>query len=135
MIYDREELIKLFAHQAKNFYNKNIDITPYIDRVIERIDIGFSHSANKYYGKNMKFSPLHSGQYCMFLHGLSKVLSIQGDIEGADVAYCLNKALHAVDMYHGIELPEIYGVEHPVGTVIGRGGGSVIMYFSIKDVR
>lgn len=34
--------------------------------------------------------------------------------------YSLNKALHGLDLYHGIELPAIWGVEHPVGSVMGR---------------
>ncbi len=82
MKYNKEELIELFAHQTKNLYNREIDIRPYIDRVIDRIDIAFSHRANKYYGKDVEFSPFHSGQYCMFLHCLSKYLAVAGDIRG-----------------------------------------------------
>ena len=38
----------------------------------------------------------------------------------ASKAYCLNKALHAIDVFYEVELPEIFFLEHPLGTVLGR---------------
>ena len=38
----------------------------------------------------------------------------------ADKAYALNKALHALDAFYEVELPDVFAVQHPVGTVLGR---------------
>ena len=38
----------------------------------------------------------------------------------ADKIYYLNKILHSVDIYHEVELPSTFFLEHPVGTVLGR---------------
>lgn len=34
--------------------------------------------------------------------------------------YLLNKALHGCDVFFQIELPEVFWLAHPVGTVLGR---------------
>ncbi|HPJ68325.1 MAG TPA: hypothetical protein PLQ82_05140 [Desulfobacteraceae bacterium] len=32
----------------------------------------------------------------------------------------MNKILHSCDIYYAIELPTVFFLEHPVGTVLGR---------------
>lgn len=38
----------------------------------------------------------------------------------AEKFYALNKALHGVDIFYEVALPEIFLLVHPVGTVLGR---------------
>lgn len=40
--------------------------------------------------------------------------------KNADKIYYLNKILHSIDWYCGIELPKHFMVEHPLGSVLGR---------------
>jgi serine O-acetyltransferase len=63
---------------------------------------------------------LHSDQYAAFLSILAHELSKAGEKETATRAYLLNKALHGFDMYHEVDLPEVFVFVHPVGTVVGR---------------
>jgi serine O-acetyltransferase len=65
-------------------------------------------------------SHLHSDRYAAFLSLLAHALSKAGHSEVATRVYLLNKALHAFDMYHQVELPEVFVFVHPVGSVIGR---------------
>lgn len=37
-----------------------------------------------------------------------------------DKFYYLNKILHSVDIYSEVELPPVFFLEHPLGTVLGR---------------
>jgi serine O-acetyltransferase len=67
-----------------------------------------------------KFSHLHSDQYASFLAFLAAELSRAGHGDLATRVYLLNKALHGLDIYHEVALPEIFLLVHPVGTVIGR---------------
>ena len=70
----------------------------------------------------MLFSPYHSGQYSIFLYYLANTIWKEtGNRELCSTIYYLNKCLNAVDWFYEIELPDIFDVEHPVGTVMGRG--------------
>lgn len=64
--------------------------------------------------------PFNSVMYCIYLYKYSKKMSNMGYISLADRIYYLNKMLNAVDLYHGINLPNIWFCEHPVGSVMGR---------------
>ena len=94
-----------------------------IDHAYERLEYCFSKISVKYYKKDgeVSFSPLMTDQYAVFLYFLSNTAAKQrGNMELADRLYALNKALHGLDVYHGVELPEIFLLVHTVGTVLGR---------------
>ena len=120
MKYNRSQLISLVSHQSDRMYASPIDISDCVEDVISTVDISLSASNNKYNQAERVFSPYNTCQYCMFLYTLSKVYASRGETEKADIIYCLNKALHGVDLYHGIQLPTIWGMEHPIGSVMGR---------------
>ena len=81
----------------------------------------FKNTKNKYYGDlgEIKFSPWHSGQWCIFLYYLSNCLSSQHS-DTASKVYYLNKMLNNVDLYHEVELPIVFSLDHPLGSVLGR---------------
>ena len=90
---------------------------------LERAEYCFKHCNNKYYRNEddeVVFSHDHSAQYCAFLYFLSRVAFEHGDASVATAAYLLNKMLNSVDIFYEVELPTIFAVEHPVGTVLGR---------------
>jgi serine O-acetyltransferase len=64
---------------------------------------------------------LYTDQYAVFLYYLSNTLNRRGNSELASKAYIVNKALSGADLFYEVELPEIFAVQHPVGTVLGRG--------------
>ena len=63
---------------------------------------------------------LHGDRYASFLALLARELSVGRHADLATRVYLLNKALHGIDLYHEVELPEVFLLVHPVGTVIGR---------------
>lgn len=66
------------------------------------------------------FSPLHSDQYCVFLHYLrAEVAALDPDSALPDKLFNLNKMLHSVDFYSA-ELPDYFMVSHPLGAIIGK---------------
>jgi len=67
-----------------------------------------------------KFDHLHTDQYAVFLYYLANTAFRQGVTSLAAKAYALNKALHGLDAFYEVELPDIFAVVHPVGTVLGR---------------
>lgn len=74
------------------------------------------HSANK----GREINPFHTGDYMVFLYYLSHELFVQGEESTASRVYYLNKILNCVDLFYAIELPSVWGAEHPLGSVMGR---------------
>lgn len=70
--------------------------------------------------KEAILSHLHGDRYATFLALLARELSIANHADLATRAYLLNKALHGIDVFHEVVLPEVFLLVHPVGTVIGR---------------
>ena len=122
-----EELIVLVNRQLSNLWGGDFDVAPYIDRALERVLICLSKSKNKYCKDTGKvvFSPYHSGQYSIFLYYLANTaFMLDNNTEIASRLYYLNKVMNAVDWYYEINLPSYFGVEHPLGSVLGRANYS-----------
>jgi serine O-acetyltransferase len=96
---------------------------PYVQRALERTEYCFSRVTVKYFERDGQpwFNHLHTDQYAMFLYFLSNTVHREdGDPSLAGKVYALNKALHAVDVFYEVVLPEVFFFQHPVGTVLGR---------------
>ena len=131
--HSSEKLVSVLTKQLATLFSYDGKIEDkYLERALERTRKCFSMSKNKYYGgENFSISPYHSGQYSIFLWYLSNsVWNIGKDIELASIIYYLNKLLNSVDWYYEIQLPEIFGVEHPMGSVLGRAkyGNNLFIY-------
>lgn len=102
-----------------------------IETASEKSINNFSHQNNKYFWSEDKvvFNPYHSGQYAIFLYYLSNIL-MDVDRSLADRVYYLNKMLNGVDLYYEINLPDVFFLEHPVGSVMGRAKYSNYFSFS-----
>lgn len=104
--------------------NELIEIKKVFPVVLKRTSHCFSASTNKYYrDKNrLVFNPYHSGQYTIFLYFLSNQLwkTNPHAKQIADKIYYLNKTLNGLDIYYEVEMPSIFFLDHPVGSVLGR---------------
>jgi serine O-acetyltransferase len=99
------------------------DLPRLVDLALGRVEHCFSRVRLKgfFADGEARFSHWHSDQYAIFLYYLAN--SAFRERPGhpiADKAYALNKALHALDAYYEVELPDVFAVQHPVGTVLGR---------------
>lgn len=63
----------------------------------------------------------HNAQYTIFLYELSRAVFERGEQEKADRIYALLRMVSGVDLYYEVKLPELWGCDHPLGSVIGRG--------------
>jgi serine O-acetyltransferase len=124
MELNMQELEVYVNRQLTSIFGLHADLSPYLRLTLERVERCFKATVNKYY-KNSEgeccFSPFHSGQYSVFLYYLSNTIHQTSDNSSlATKVYYLNKIMHSVDWYYKIELPEYWGVEHPLGSVLGR---------------
>lgn len=91
-------------------------------RSFETIARGWRHIAVAGYTREGEaaFSHLHGDRYAAFLGLLARELFLSGAVDLATRVYLLNKALHGLDLFYEVEMPEVFVLVHPVGTVIGR---------------
>lgn len=94
-----------------------------VDGALELVKNCFKHIDNKYYfdGKNIIFNHRNADQYCVFLYWLSRISAFECSRKDiAEKTYLLNKILNGIDIFYEVELPLIFAVVHPLGTVLGR---------------
>ncbi len=123
-----DQLTDYLATQLANFFPDGQAIDKVvakagIDGALERLEYCFRHIPRPNFVSNGQacFSHLHSDQYAMFLYMLANTLwQEQKDSRLATKVYYANKCLHGLDIYYEVQLPEIFLLRHPVGTVLGR---------------
>jgi serine O-acetyltransferase len=122
----RTDLALYVRKQFETFFPDGADLGDLpglVDLALGRVEHCFSRVRLKGFFANgeARFSHWHSDQYAIFLYYLAN--SAFREKPGhpiADKAYALNKALHALDAYYEVALPDVFAVQHPVGTVLGR---------------
>jgi serine O-acetyltransferase len=121
------ELVDYVGAQCENFFPDGRDVRATLAEImpeaLARMDFLVSHVDLKYYRKDDKpyFSHLNTDQYAAFLYFCANTAYRRAPGSGvADKLYALNKALHALDVFYAVELPEIFLFSHPVGSVLGR---------------
>jgi serine O-acetyltransferase len=124
----REQLTAYVARQvSQSFPDKEVesdDLRSHLSTALERTEFCFSRVRDKYFfdGQETTFNHLHSDQYAIFLYYLGNTIwRNNGDPSLASKVYLLNKSLHALDAYYEVNLPDIFYLAHPLGTVLGRG--------------
>ncbi len=124
---DKNSLSKFVTMQINNFFPDNLlvhpeNISKYIYDAFDRLEYCFEHINKPYYNNgDLKFNHLHGDHYAMFLYLLSNtVWKVDKNEALASKIFLLNKALHGIDAFYSIELPEIFLFIHPVGTILGK---------------
>ncbi|MEI6713239.1 MAG: serine acetyltransferase [Verrucomicrobiota bacterium] len=96
-----------------------------LPRVLERLSHCLQGIGSPYFKREGKpfFNHLHSDQYSMYLYLLANESHIQASLHPSDLAvksYLLNKALHGIEAYYQINLPNVFWFAHAMGSVLGR---------------
>ncbi|MBR0875150.1 hypothetical protein JQ633_32655 [Bradyrhizobium tropiciagri] len=126
----RNELALYVQRQFETFFPDGADLgdlPAFVDKALGRIEHCFSRVRLKGFTANgeARFSHWHCDQYAIFLYYLANTAFREKPGHPiADKAYALNKALHALDAFYEVELPDVFAVQHPVGTVLGRASYS-----------
>tara|TARA_Y100000591_G_scaffold331191_1_gene364313 strand:+ start:3075 stop:3710 length:636 start_codon:yes stop_codon:yes gene_type:complete len=113
-----------FFKQINNFFPtkkilKKTEINKELKNSIKRSLFCFSKIKTKYFKDNNNFF-LNSEKYSIFLYFLSNELYQSKKIFSADKVYYLNKFLNGLDLFYKVQMPSIFYLVHPVGTVLGR---------------
>lgn len=125
---DNATLTDYVARQLNATFPDGNDVSPVVlqssvDEAMTRLYDCFREIRKKYYwdGTNTLFNHLNSDHYAMFLYLLSNTVARSGRDEAlASKLFLLNKALHGLDAFYGVALPQVFLFVHPVGTVLGN---------------
>lgn len=124
----QQSLAKYLTHQLETFYPDGVRVVAAIKKAVPsaliRLEVALRSikSPGSFSRKNEPyFDHLFGDQYAMFLYLVSNELGPRlGESNAATKVYLLNKALHGIDVYFEVRLPEIFLFAHPLGTVLGR---------------
>lgn len=123
----QDKLDELLCSQIRNNFLLEKEEEQYLStaiiKALNKLKICFQYNLNKYYRNKenkLLFNPYHSGQYSIFLYYLSREIWLNGHSSLADRVYYLNKMLNNCDLFYQIELPEIFHLDHPLGSIMGR---------------
>jgi serine O-acetyltransferase len=111
-------------------------IKPVVVRALERTEFCLSRIGFPAYfdGEQTLFSHRNTDQYATFLYFLSRAFFAEFAMPAlAAKAYALNKMLHGLDAFYEVELPDVFYLQHPVGTVLGRAtyGNYFVVYQNV----
>ncbi|MFT5890070.1 MAG: serine O-acetyltransferase [Dokdonia sp.] len=131
MIFEipKEDILKGLIRQLTSFFSisdTEIDeLHALNDMVFQRCEYNFSKNENKYYSREgeVYFNPYHSGQYTVFLYYFSNTIfkKKKDCLPLADKIYYLNRTMNSCDLFYEVALPDIFMLDHPLGSVMGRG--------------
>lgn len=124
----KKDIIEGLLQQLNIFFSVSESekscITLASEEVFKRCEINFSKNDNKYYAKDgvAYFNPYHSGQYTIFLYYFSNTIYKAQNNQTilADKLYYLNKIMNSCDLFYAIDLPSVFMLDQPLGTVLGR---------------
>lgn len=125
----KDNLLKYLCNQLNTFFPDGeqadaADMTKAFEKALRRLEYCFAHINTKYFsiGNEPCFNHLNGDHYAILLYYMSNTLYREKQpIQLASKIFLLNKYLHGLDAFYEVELPEIFMVAHPLGTVLGRG--------------
>jgi serine O-acetyltransferase len=94
-----------------------------IERALERVEHCFGRIHRKYYTEpaGTVFDHLNADHMASFLWFLGNMVwRDHGDAELPTRLFYLNKIMHGIDLFYSVEMPDVFLLVHPVGTVLGR---------------
>lgn len=123
-----DDLAAYTAHQLHMFaagkrLNHIRRLSPHMKEAINRVERCFQNIRRKYFfdGQNTLFNHLHGDHYAIYLYYLANTVYLSGrDEELAQQLFLLSKTLHGIDLFYAVNMPEVFLLIHPVGTVLGN---------------
>lgn len=114
---------RLLANHIPDGFTSSDKLESHVRRALERVEHCFSKIQGKYYTNEgvVRFDHLNGDHFASFLYFLSNTAWKEGGEEAlATRLFYLNKIMHGLDLFFSVEMPSIFLLVHPVGTVLGK---------------
>lgn len=125
---------RLVANHLPDGCEPRYQLAPLIDVALQRLDGCFASIDKKYYREsdgNPRFDHMHGDHFASFLYFLGNTIwRDTGDEKLPTRLFYLNKIMHGLDLFYSVEMPEVFLLVHPIGTVLGRAkyGNFMVIY-------
>lgn len=124
---------RLDAHYLPDGARPSHPLSAMVPHALERIEHSFSRIHRKYYrdGDDVLFDHLNGDHMASFLYFLGHTIWTRtGDPALPTRLSYLNKIMHGLDLFYSVEMPDIFLLVHPVGTVLGKAryGNYLVVY-------
>lgn len=103
-----------------------------VEKGLHRTESSFSQIGAKYYTEEdeINFNHLNSDHMTVLLYfAANSGYQLDYEINLLEKFYYLNKMLNGVDIFYSVNLPNVFCVTHPLGTVLGNAEYSNFMCF------
>jgi len=124
---DKNDLSAYLGNQVGTFFPDRKygaeDLRGPVAEALARLEYCFSHIRLKYFFEDGEtlFNHLNTDQYAAFLYFTANTIFRNGgNLDLAARLYALNKLLHAFDLFYEVEMPKVFYLQHPVGSILGR---------------
>lgn len=126
----------LLAHHFPDGHEAGALLRDHLAATMKRLEHCFSHIRRKYYAQDgdVAFDHLNSDHFASFLYLLANTIWREtGAMETPTRLFYLNKILHGLDLFYSVELPPVFMLVHPLGTVLGhaRYGNYLVVYQNV----
>ncbi len=114
---------RLLSHYIPDGAEQLSCVGSFVNQSLDRIEHCFSHINKKYYwdDSGVSFDHLHGDHMASFLYFLGNVIWREtGDVLVPTKLSYLNKIMHGLDLFFSVQMPDIFVLVHPVGTVLGN---------------
>ncbi len=127
-------LDEAFAKQAVVLCGADICLSDYGDayhQAQEKYLYCLSRKRIKHYPSKIL---LHADEYCSFLVFLARQAHLSGCDSLAEIAYLVNRRLHGFECFYTRSMPDVFHLEHPVGSVLGQAvfGEYLVVYQGVS---
>ncbi len=115
-----DDLISSFSKQTDTLLGYEVNLSDFkiiFDQVCEKYCYCLSKKDPKHFPRRLIN---HSDEYATFLIFLAKEFYLNEYIELAESVYLFNRRLNSLDCFYTREMPDVFHLEHPLGSVIGQ---------------
>lgn len=121
----QDYVLELVRRQFPDGYKAPFALAPLHEKALLRVAYCFSHIHRKYYREEngtVLFDHLNGDHFAIYLYFLGNTIWREtGDSQLPTRLFYLNKCMHGLDLFYSVNMPDIFMLVHPLGTVIGNG--------------
>ena len=113
----------LESYLPDSIQNNNEQLEIMVNDGLDRLEFSFSKVKDKYFNENgiPVFNHLNSDHMVVLIYYIGNSgFRSNCDKNLLEKIYYLNKILHSVDIFYSVELPDVFCVAHPLGTILGH---------------
>ena len=114
------DVVEAYKLHSRIFYGQEIDLNKFekiYNLTCQRYLYCLAKKNHKHFPKNLL---KHADEYTSFLVFLAREAYKNKLQEVAESAYLINRRMNSFDCFYTREMPDIFHLEHPVGSIIGQ---------------